>query len=595
MATSDEMIPPPPGFTVDPAHSLPPGFSMDAAKPAFKGDPEGIDVAASRAKSFGKGITDPLTGAAQLLTHIAPDSFSEASNDLQNWFAKYGIMDKIPTKDAQGNPISGKKAFDEFIHQNEKKGEDERVSAGRGGADWFRLGGNVVSPANAAIASKIPQASGIAARIGIGMGQGAAQGALTPVTEGNFLDEKLKQIGIGGGVGGVLPALTGAAARIIKPITSKAAEFLAEKGVSLTPGQILGGWYQRVEDGLTSLPIIGDSIKGAQRRGIETFNTAAVNDALTPIGEKLPKGVEGQQALAYAREKLGDKYDALLPKLKGELFNGPPANAIASPGAAQQAIKPSFMDEIKTIRQMGDNLPPQQKKDLNRIIDKEIIEKFTKQGNASGETLKMIQEKLNKEAGNFATGDAYQRTLAGGIKELGSAMRRMIEDVNPGYSKELGAIDLGYATFKRAQRAGSGVGIKDGFFTPSQYNSAVKALDRTKDKRAFSEGDALGQDLASAGKKVLSQTVPDSGTPLRGLIGATALGGGAAAAHIPYAAGALAAPAIYSNLGTTAIQKALMNRPQFAQPLSDLVRKSNPALTAGAVPLAELMMSTQGQ
>lgn len=37
-------------------------------------------------------------------------------------------------------------------------------------------------------------------------------------------------------------------------------------------------------------------------------------------------------------------------------------------------------------------------------------------------------------------------------------------------------------------------------------------MDRSKDKRAFSEGDALMQDLTAAGKAVLPSKVPDSGT-----------------------------------------------------------------------------------
>ena len=40
-------------------------------------------------------------------------------------------------------------------------------------------------------------------------------------------------------------------------------------------------------------------------------------------------------------------------------------------------------------------------------------------------------------------------------------------------------------------------------------------MDKSKDKRAFSEGSALMQDLTDAAKTTLPSKVPDSGTPAR--------------------------------------------------------------------------------
>ena len=55
----------------------------------------------------------------------------------------------------------------------------------------------------------------------------------------------------------------------------------------------------------------------------------------------------------------------------------------------------------------------------------------------------------------------------------------------------------------------------EGIFTRSRLQIAVKSGDQTVGKRAMSEGDALYQDLAQAGKTVLPNKVPDSGTPER--------------------------------------------------------------------------------
>lgn len=566
------------------------GFDPDAYLAAKNGqakpNPSGLEMGASRAQSLGKGIADPVTGLSQLLTHVLPDKVVEAGNELNNWMAKYGLTSKIPDKDASGNPVKGAQAVDAMIASDEAQSQAGKKAVGREGADWFRMAGNVISPANLALASGAPAAATLAGRVGSGIAQGAAGAAMQPVTQGDFSSEKGKQMATGAALGGVIPAVASGVARVVQPMTSAAVKKLADAGVTMTPGQILGGWAGRIEEGMTSLPIIGDSIKGAQRRGIVTFNNAAVNDALKPIGEKLPKSVEGPEALNYARTKLGDAYDALLPKLKGDM-------------SAKLQGNVTFGDQLDNIKKLGlasVELSPQQKKILQSTIDGDVKAKFTKAGLASGDTIKDMQSVLRQKAEKYQiSNDPGDRTLAGAFKELGSSLREMVDSANPQYSSELGKINSGYASFKRAQRAGSTVGTKDGFFTAAQYNNAVKALDKSKDKRAFSEGTALGQDLAQAGKSVLSQTVPDSGTPLRGLIGATALGGGGAAAGLPYAAGALAAPAIYSDMGTQMIQKALMSRPQGAQALSQLMRNSAPALTAGAVPLSQLMMSSQGE
>src|SRR6266404_901412 len=600
MAADQVTPPPPPGFTIDPAQSLPSGFVMDTGAPTAKA-PTPEKVTSSKAASFKQGLFDPVAGASQLLAHVQPERLTQAELELSNWMSKHGIGKGVNVTSTEGKPLAGSQAIDQLIKNEDASVEQQRQEAGRaGGADWYRLAGNVASPVNltpaAGIAGKAASTGRLASlggRAALGATQGAVAGATAPVTSGDFAAEKEKQIAAGAATGGLLPALTGAAARIIKPIGNEVVKKLTDAGISLTPGQILGGWWQRAEDAATSLPLVGDAIKGAQRRGIMTFNQSAINDSLKSIGDKLPKGLVGNEALTYARRSLSDAYDSLLPKLKGDLHAGPPANALPGPGVS--AIpKPTFNDELNTIRQMGANLPSQQRKDLNRIIDKEVIGKFTSAGKALGDTLKQIQETLNKEANNFATGGPYERTLSGGIKEVGSALRRMINDVNPNNADELGKINAGYASFKRAQRAGSSVAAQDGVFTPAQYHNAVKALDKTKDKRAFSEGTALGQDLSAAAKSRLSQTVPDSGTPLRQLVtGAGGVATGSALGGIPGVAAALAAPALYSAPGTNLARLMLTTRPQGAQQLSNLVRGSSPALTAGAVPLAQLMQGTQ--
>lgn len=330
------------------------------------------------------------------------------------------------------------------------------------------------------------------------------------------------------------------------------AQMLRDEGVSLTPGEALGGVAKRIEDAATSLPILGDSIKAAQRRGHASFDEAALNRSLAPIGQKIPSGLMGNEAVDYAYTKLGDAYENLLPNLKGNL-SGP------------------FRQDLANIKAMGQSLPEAQRSQLNTIIDKEVIGQFTPQGLASGETLKDIESLLGKLAIKKASSDNYhENQLGGALKEIQASMRRMVNDANPAYEGELAKINDGYSHFKRAQSAAASVGAQDGVFTPAQLHRAVRAGDKSKDKARFAEGNANMQDLSTAGKSVLSQTVPDSGTPLRAaLMYALANPAKAGLLGIPLAIGSLP----YTKYGQSLL---LQQHPE----LMEVARRVAPVTTA---------------
>lgn len=307
-------------------------------------------------------------------------------------------------------------------------------------------------------------------------------------------------------VGALLPSAAGQVVRTganaIPRNNTPQTQLLQKEGVPLTPGQQIGGSVKRMEDAATSVPVLGDAIKASQRRGVEAFDAAAMNRALEPIGEKLPKGMIGNRAVEYVYGKLGDAYDNLLPNLKGDL------NAKTNGS--------SLKEDLDSIRQMGQNLPQPQRGQVGRIIEKEIVGRFTPQGLASGESIKEIESQLGKLAKGFGRSDNYDtRTLAGAVEEMRNSLRRMVERVNPDYQGELAKINSGYSNFKRVQNAAASVGAQDGVFTPAQLHRAVRSGDISKDKARFSEGNALLQDLSSAGRAVLPSSVPDSGTAMR--------------------------------------------------------------------------------
>lgn len=366
---------------------------------------------------------------------------------------------------------------------------------------------------------------------------------------------------------------------LIKPVasvvggvsTSPQIQSLMKEGVVPTAGQILGGGYKRAEEALTSVPVLGDFIKSAQNRTMQDVNRVAFNRALTPIGEKLPEGVMGREAVQFVSDKLDDAYGKLLPKMT-VLQDAP------------------FQQNIASLKNMVESgaIDPKAIKFFNTWVDNNVINKFQGQGAITGQTLKQVQSDLRETISRLsASTDADQRLIGDALKETQDQVRQLVTRSNPQYAKELKSIDTGYANFKRVERASAALGAEEGVFSPAQLQNAVKAMDKSKDKREFAKGEAYMQDLSESAKTALGNKVPDSGTPYRALVGAIAAAGGAGAAGFPSVAtalGALAAsPLLYSKAGQNALATLLTKRPDIANELATQLRGNDQAKLAALI------------
>lgn len=534
--------------------------------------PERQETLASVPNRVLKGMKDPLDAGAQLLTHMLPDSVVDAGNSLNNWLAdKTGIVSRLPERNLSSLVTGQKSGLDGALQSEEKEYQAARAATGNTGIDLARLGGNVASPVNLILASRIPQAATVAGRLATSVGTGAGFGALSPVTEGDFVKEKAKQIGLGAAMGPATQLLGEGAARIISPETREAVTTLLKQGITPTPGQILGGRWQVLEDKATSIPLLGDAIASARTKGLDELNTAAYARALEPIGGTVPKTV-GREAIADIRNQISESYDKLLPKVQFKADN-------------------QFSDDIQKLQSMAANLPPAQAARFERVLKNQVIKKMTPQGTMDGVTLKGIEA----DVGSLATGlkgDASfdNRSLGAALSEVQSAIRSNLERANPDYADTLKASNTAWANFKRIQNAAGKQGTDNGKFTPAQLQNAVRTLDKSKDKRAFSEGDALMQDLSDPAKDVLGSKYPDSGTAgrtLTALLGAGAAGGTAAATGVgmPTLAGAALGIGPYLPIGRQLAAGALARRPDFAEPVANSVRRFAPSGSAALTSL----------
>lgn len=260
---------------------------------------------------------------------------------------------------------------------------------------------------------------------------GAVSNAL--ITPGDATD-RLKAAAAGG-IGGAAGAkasqlLSRAAPAAVNPNV----RLLADEGNrSDARGQNAGGWLKSMEDKATSIPLVGDVINSARRRGLTEFNAAAIERAKLP-GMQV-EGV-GSGAVQDLRQGLGAAYDDVLSRSN--------ANALDS----------DFVNKMASLRSMVSSLPAKEQKAFDAIIDREIGGRMAPNGMVNGEP-------AGGQVGPWQRGkelfDQHRRLSAPARASAQAGRSRvsanLVTRANPQNATELAAIDKAYANFKRIQKA----------------------------------------------------------------------------------------------------------------------------------------------
>jgi hypothetical protein len=161
-------------------------------------------------------------------------------------------------------------------------------------------------------------------------------------------------------------------------------------------------------------------------------------------------------------------------------------------------------------------LPPETRAELNRVIDHDVMGRFSEGGGMTGEQAQEIGTTLDNLADRLRVSEfPDRRRLSGAIREIDATINRMMERNNPTLSLEKARIDLANAHYKTMEAASGMLGAKDGLVLPAQLSHAIKSRDGSKDKSDYARGFALMQDFAANAERTLNRQLPDSGTPER--------------------------------------------------------------------------------
>jgi len=522
-------------------------------------------------ESMAMGAGDIPQGARQLVANMVPQSFVNAvSNPIMERLGRVPVVG--PMLQAQGIRPTENAARDvnQMVSQREAEYQGRRQAAGETGIDWGRITGNVAASLPLAVASPAP--ASLAGSVAMGAGMGAAGSALQPVpnaTEDTFAGEKAAQTAMGALTGGAFAPVGYAAGRLIAPRVDPNVARLRAEGVELTPGQAAGGAVRRVEDALASVPFLGDQVRNAQNAGLQSFNKAVANRVLAPLGEKIDDAIEpGRSLIGAVQDKISAAYARIHPNLRVD--------------ADQQ-----FSADVQKLANQF--LTPTNRAAFEKAVADNVMSRLGN-GPIDGATYQTIKSELGRLASDYSgSATVAERELGRAFGSLRNAFQGLAERTNPQWAPELRKADAAWAAFTRMQDAAGRAGAQEGVFTPTTLNQAVRQGDRTLRKRDYARGDALMQDLSDAARSVLPLTVPDSGTPFRGMVGALAAGAVPAQMISPYAA----IPAgvmygAYSEPGRRLLSALLAGqRPQAVQTLGEGIARGGVL----AAPLAGALLA----
>lgn len=499
--------------------------------------------APSRTERFNRGLSDTPLGAAQLAVNAGyvpsfPGSYG--SKKAQELYSQLNNL----------NPEEVAAQANQDIAANEREYQARRGPDA--GVDWMRVLGNIASSApTMLIAPESVGASVLRTATYSGVQSGLAS-ALQPITkEGDYWAQKGQQtaigtaagFGTGGAIAGISKALT--------PSVSEGAQYLADRGVRLTPGQMTGQTASSIEQRLTGVvPFVGD----ARRRAVEDFNKAALNEALSPLGKTVDK--VGRAGIKQARQTISQAYDDVLNQITFRADD-------------------VFQSELSNLESLASNLNKSQADDFARIIKTEVKDKLGETGIVDGQTFKGIESVLNSAAKkNLRSANYNENQLGNALQEALSSLRGALSRSNPQAAETLSKVNQSRAIFETVRTASTGKGVRGGIFTPDRLMNAVARTDKSKGQRVMSEGGYQLQKLAETGQEILGNTIPNSGTPER-LVTQAAVTGGLGFIDPTLAATVGGASLLYTQPGQRFAQSLLTGaRPTWLRGASGLMARS---------------------
>lgn len=422
---------------------------------------------------FQYGLEEPLFGIGQLVDKLVPKELSDKMNQGNQWLYEKtgGII---------GNPDA---SYENLLARREKEYPKQE------GIDLARTTGNIISG--------IPLAAAASPGILPSAVSGGAIAATTPVYEGDFQKEKLKQVSGGATMGAIL----GLADKLLRPIlapnlTQKpGVANLEAQGIEPTIGQRFGGRTESIENVLSRMPITRDAVEEARLHPVRQFNEANLNRVDTQIGVPKEAGYKnnglyaGREAIDETHTRVSKHYEDVLNSIGKIKFNSETA-----------------MPKFSKVLSLADELPVDQRRTLNKMVARYNTLLTSKDGSAkvAKDIISELNDKIPRYRKSMIAGDNF---LADHLSEVRNIIHEEIRLNNPVAKKSLEEADRAFSDLVTIENAANRrvASNTSGIYQPEDYLSAVKSADTSARKNMFSRGQSRNQDFARDAVDVLGR------------------------------------------------------------------------------------------
>ena len=334
-----------------------------------------------------------------------------------------------------------------------------------------------------------------------------AQATLGGAAYGAGTAPEMEAVPAGAIAGGVIGAGGQKLGEPISRATSALGRELSSRlGISkLTPGQLAGGYLNKMEQAMTSVPFMGGGVEKARRASVEAFPAMLYNRALRPLGKSVPKDLDARQAFNRTKSIITQEYDEVLEGID-----------VPFGDEALDALDAVVSRAKENLGEVGKD----QAKDFENLVLNRVISAAGDNNDVlSGAQLKKISSEIRKKMSDAIKKNDFD--LADAYSDMDASLLSLFADQAPSMATRLKKLDRAYSNYVPLRRAAAMA--DESAFSPAQALSAVRAAEKklgATGEGALAAGEGRMQPLMEISKKVLGASLPDSGTAMRsGVLG----------------------------------------------------------------------------
>lgn len=286
----------------------------------------------------------------------------------------------------------------------------------------------------------------------------------------------------------------GALGEAIRPVASEAAKRMLGKGFPLTMGQYFGGKVGSAESKI-ALPFLEETIGKAKAATFSEFDRQIVEDALSGLGKKVPKGMTGEQLLDFAEDAIQEAYENVVPKAK---LNTEPVD-----------LKMKTIMDSYSGKSGSPEILSKAEQEMAMLNLRSVYSRFKSDGKMSGKMLKDAESKMSELL--------RSPQLNTREKDFFKAIRQVFRDEISRQNPELPDLQKANKAFAKiipVKKVVEKRVASQGDFTPEQFLREIKKTPSSDPTKQFAREarDVLGAPYRSSGtaeRQFMSEFIQD--------------------------------------------------------------------------------------